>query len=400
MQDTNSSNTVADKAAVGTTVTPAKRKNTSGLVRNLDNFNRSDARHAKDDAVVWNEDNLNRSTKKRVIVTALEHVTEPNEITEVVVTLPTLKECIPSPERSIVENKGLSELICNNVVCRVCKRVKSLELSFPSIGVTTIPRLCCTRCGWTFDAEVSKSCIRGDEAKRDALVDYDTNVKFGLAFIASGDGGVEAQRFLALMSLPNATTFEKSSMPKIEKGMTESIQALTDQYLQDNLVAEVMLTCEGDMTFDFDQWKTCLEEGGHSDDADLIRPQIGVSMDMGWNKRSSGRKYDSNSGSAFLVGVKTRKPVARCLKSLFCRTCVYHINKNKQAPVHECQVNHKGSSGSMEADALIEMTESLHHYNRLTSLNHVITDDDSKMKAICKWSNDDWLRLLAGMSPD
>jgi hypothetical protein len=114
-------------------------------------------------------------------------------------------------------------------------------------------------------------------------------------------------------------------------------------------------------------------------------------MDMGWNKRSSGRRYDSNSGSAFLVGILTHKPISRCLRSKFCRTCSYHMKRNKQAPDHECKANHTGSSGSMEADALIKMTEDLFDI-KLTSLQTVITDDDSKMKAICRWSNEDWLR--------
>jgi hypothetical protein len=43
----------------------------------------------------------------------------------------------------------------------------------------------------------------------------------------------------------------------------------------------------------------------------------------------------------------------------------------------------------MEAAALIEMTEDL-FFNKYCSLRYIITDDDSKMKANCKWSNEDW----------
>jgi hypothetical protein len=170
---------------------------------------------------------------------------------------------------------------------------------------------------------------------------------------------------------------------------------LADNFLRDNLMEEVRLTYdEGiDNGFVYEDWKTALTNGVAEYNAS--RPFVRVGMDMGWQKRSSGRKYDSNSGHAFLVGTRTRKPIARCLKSKFCRICSYHMTRkhltNDQVPEHECTVNHEGSSGSMEADALIEMTEELHD-SRFTSLASVITDDDSKMKAICRWSNDDWLR--------
>jgi hypothetical protein len=45
----------------------------------------------------------------------------------------------------------------------------------------------------------------------------------------------------------------------------------------------------------------------------------------------------------------------------------------------------------MEGAALIEMAERL-YFQGLTSLKHVITNDDSKMKAICKWNNEDFMR--------
>lgn len=43
----------------------------------------------------------------------------------------------------------------------------------------------------------------------------------------------------------------------------------------------------------------------------------------------------------------------------------------------------------MEAAALLEMTEAL-YFQKFVSLQYIITDDDSTMKANCKWSNVDW----------
>jgi len=62
----------------------------------------------------------------------------------------------------------------------------------------------------------------------------------------------------------------------------------------------------------------------------------------------------------------------------------------EEVPEHECVVNHQGSAGSMEAAALIDMVEFLFHKFQV-SVASVITEDDSKMKAQCKWSNADFL---------
>jgi hypothetical protein len=195
----------------------------------------------------------------------------------------------------------------DNLVCRFCRRAKTLELCFPSVGVATIPKLTCSKCGWDSRAAMATTTIRADGAKRNAVIDYDTDVKCGLAFVSSGDGGTKAQRFLSFMSLPNAASLEKSYLPKIEAAMTESIQSLADKYLCENLIKEVQLTYGGDHAFNYNGWKDALEGGN---DINETRPSVAVGMDMGWQKRSSGRKYDSNSGHAFLIGVKTCKPIA------------------------------------------------------------------------------------------
>ena len=45
-----------------------------------------------------------------------------------------------------------------------------------------------------------------------------------------------------------------------------------------------------------------------------MREKIGltVSYDMGWNKRSSGHRYDSLSGHAFIIDAYTRRIIG-CL---------------------------------------------------------------------------------------
>ncbi len=114
-----------------------------------------------------------------------------------------------------------------------------------------------------------------------------------------GDGGHDAQRLLSFLSLPNATTMGKSTFTKLERATTDSIRLLTEKYLKENLVEEVSMTAQND-NFNFENWKDFII----NDEAyDGKLPSISVSMDMGWQKRSSGRRFDSSSGHAFLVGI-------------------------------------------------------------------------------------------------
>jgi len=114
---------------------------------------------------------------------------------------------------------------------------------------------------------------------------------------------------------------------------------------------------------------------------------------MAWQKRSSGNKHDSNTGHAVLVESATRKVIAFIMKTKLCSVCLGHKRKKDDTqPVreHKCNVNHHGSAGSMEPQAILEMVVDLYD-NRCSFAKFVITDDDSSIKAKCKWNNEDWM---------
>jgi len=71
--------------------------------------------------------------------------------------------------------------------------------------------------------------------------DFALNVTHVLTFVASGDGGTEAERVLGMNRLPNGTTMQ-SSFSKIEKRLSHSIQEYTDEIVLSNLKEEVKLT--------------------------------------------------------------------------------------------------------------------------------------------------------------
>ena len=72
-----------------------------------------------------------------------------------------------------------------------------------------------------------------------------------------------------------------------------------------------------------------------------------VAYDMGWQKKSSGRRYDSLSGHCFLFGLETKKIIGMKIFSKVCSIC---DNKKRKGPPpqHECPKNWEGSSGAME----------------------------------------------------
>ena len=60
----------------------------------------------------------------------------------------------------------------------------------------------------------------------------------------------------------------------------------------------------------------------------LVRGEVQVSVDMGWQKRSSGHKYDSASGHALMIGKHTQHVLAYVVKSKKCNTCENYDDEN------------------------------------------------------------------------
>ena len=64
--------------------------------------------------------------------------------------------------------------------------------------------------------------------------------------------------------------------------------------------------------FEYENWK----ENKHEHLSKL--PEVAVSFDMGWQKRSSGRTYDSVSGHGMVIGGKTCKIIDGIVLSKRC----------------------------------------------------------------------------------
>ena len=112
---------------------------------------------------------------------------------------------------------------------------------------------------------------------------------------------------------------------------------------------------------------------------------IVASYDMGWNKRSTGRVYDSLSGHAFLIGCRSGCVISFGVCAKKCAKCGRAKRFGIDPPEHDCTINHEGSSGSMEAKLALRLTEEIYRKkNGRVYLQKIVSDDDSTMRSLLR----------------
>ena len=298
----------------------------------------------------------------------------------------------PQPTRSILDNRMLSDLVEKNCVCRFCQG--ELKLTFEhTVGIATFPKLICSTedCTSAEGSSLPGTNFKPGQGKNKRVVQFAINLQFVLSFLASGDGGTEAAKLLGFLNLPNSTTMGGNTFNKVEKEMDQRIIDVANNLLDRQVYREVQETTAG-TDFDFDEWKSAVQD--QTKPYDLAKyPELSVTMDGAWNQRSSGKQYASKSGFAILVGTSTWMPIAFSQRSTFCRICSRHksLYEDDEVPPHKCEINHEGSAGAMESAALLSMYHYLFDKYKI-QLKHVVTDDDSTMRAKCRWANADYER--------
>ena len=106
-----------------------------------------------------------------------------------------------------------------------------------------------------------------------------------------------------------------------------------------------------------------------------------VAYDMVWQKRSSGRIYDSSSRNEFIIGGRSKGIIGMVLYSKACPKCDAAEKRGEEAEEHECPKNFEGSSKSMEASAILKMVEDA-FYNRFFIIDIILSNDDSTIQAV------------------
>jgi len=96
--------------------------------------------------------------------------------------------------------------------------------------------------------------------------------------------------------------------------------------------------------------------------------------DMGWQRRGSGRCYDSKSGVGTMIGNNSGKICAYGVRSKCCRKCDYYHAIGKEVPHHICSRNWVGSSKAMEPYVGGELVKEIETHN--IDVGTIIMNDD------------------------
>ena len=215
--------------------------------------------------------------------------------------------------RVLLEVDSAKSMLESHIRCKKCRG--PVLVTFPTICIASGIRIECTNkimCKFVdltppACAGMAEMNLASDELPRNNIF-YAANILFVVGSMASGDGGKEAERTLGFLGLPNSSSMEKRSFPGLERRISDVIHELTEDILSENRQRAVELHYDGlrhtNGELLYDMW---LEK--RLDDPSLY-PVLIASADMAWQKRSSGNRYDSNSGFAVLVEAKTRKPIA------------------------------------------------------------------------------------------
>ena len=229
-------------------------------------------------------------------------------------------------------------------------------------------------------------------------ITHDINILMALSSIVNGTGGTELARIASLLGLPSSVCVNRNANTISKRYLHKAIVSVAEEIILESLLKEARACALDQLStekFNF-LWPSYEKtiKGNFSElstehqEALKSNPiKLAGSVDMGWQKRSSGRKYDSPSGHMFLVGSETGEIISYTCMSLNCRQCL--INKknrklNKPEKEHECFKNFDGHSKAMEATSARKLiTEICQNSHGVLYMDYICADDDSTMKKYC-----------------
>ena len=220
------------------------------------------------------------------------------------------------------------------------------------------------------------------------------NIKMVIACLMLGGGPTEAEKIIGLFDLPRPTSFKKYAFATIEEEIGKYLRSVTKESMDAALQEEIKATLEAEL----EEWEESGMEGPRPMEyAEYKRklltntlqpheyPRLTVCYDMGWQKRGSGRQYNSLSGHAFMIGGYTGKIISGVVVGKICGKCKSAEKQGVEADPHECPGQYEGSSKGMEADSALVLTKDAWD-NRKFCVKNIVADDDSTMRAVLSHS--------------
>jgi hypothetical protein len=198
------------------------------------------------------------------------------------------------------------------------------------------------KCDYTECNNINKIPYGTRHGKRNTC--WDINTKLASGMIDSGIGESMTNCLLANMNLPSV------SHPTLKRRALEAGEQIV------NLANDSCV-------------KALSEEG------EQANGNISASFDGAWQKRGTGKAYNSLSGHASLFGEKTKKCIAFNVKCKRCRICAVASAKKTSPRIHKCRANWTGSAKAMEPAMACDMLKDIK--SKGYNVGTIIMDNDS-----------------------
>ncbi|XP_062617807.1 uncharacterized protein LOC134279410 isoform X3 [Saccostrea cucullata] len=173
---------------------------------------------------------------------------------------------------------------------------------------------------------------------------WDVNTKLAAAMINEGLGETQVNGLLASLNIPTIT---QKSLKEREREVGNQLDLMAEESCRQHLRREIEMS-EGNLS---------------------------ASFDGAWQKRGTGRAYNSLTGHASLFGEKTKKLIGYSVMAKKCRICAAAKVKGVPPRKHKCRVNWTGSAKAMEPAMACQMLKNVEDEGvKVTTL---IMDNDS-----------------------
>ena len=182
-----------------------------------------------------------------------------------------------------------------------------MKVRFETVGLATTMHTNCTMRSKRFGGHKTKCgediIIEKKEARYKCNSRYAINQKMIISHHLCGLGYYETRKIFAFLDLPymNFRAFKRCEEFVGKNGL----EKVTKKVIKNALQEEIQLTNE---VYETDKYKKL--------------PALTVSLDMVWQKRSSGRRYNSPSGVIHCIGARSGKIIFSFFYRNHCNYCM------------------------------------------------------------------------------
>ena len=225
----------------------------------------------------------------------------------------------------IVDISSLITMVKKNTLCKYCG--SKVKINEETVGVATTVKLSCTKCTMKRETECVRTKLNSTKngKKYNTVELYFINTMLVLGIQQIGGGPAECEVLLTYLGLPHGVSFGRKSFSRIEHKLGDIIKKISDKSMADGIDDEVRLTRTVE---DYTKWK--------NDELPAQANGLTVCYDMGWNKRSSGNRYDSVSGHGIIIGAFSKKILCFRPVSKVCMFCKLWTKKMVKVLVFLC----------------------------------------------------------------